>query len=329
VPASWSVAEDRALRDAAVGWLALLTNDGAEPLTTEQIKEFRFRGEPMPLMDMQRGIRKPAVLDAALSFRTVYRADGARRPYEDAVGADGLIRYKYRGTDPQHAENRALRAAMERRLPLIWFFGVGPALWLPTYPVFIVGEEPHQLQFIVGEEPHQLQFIVGEEPHQLQFIVDAVTGGEIEPRGALEEALKRYITVETTRRLHQPVFRATVMRAYDTRCAVCALGHSQLLDAAHIVPDRDEAGAAVIRNGLALCKIHHAAFDSHILGVRPDLVVEIRRDLLDEIDGPMLRYGLQGRHGERLMVLPSSRREHPDPALLEMSYDRFRSAAAL
>ncbi|MBM6404615.1 HNH endonuclease [Phycicoccus sp. CSK15P-2] len=286
-------------------WLARRTNDGADPLTTEEIKEFRFHGEPMPLMDMQRGIRKPAVLDAALSFRTVYRAEGAERPYEDAVGPDGLIRYKYRGTDPTHPENRALRSAMQRKLPLIWFFGVGPAIWLPTYPVYIVGEEPGQ--------------------HQ--FVVDAVTNGAVTPQGALEETLKRYITVETRRRLHQPIFRATVMRAYETRCAVCALGHSQLLDAAHIVPDRDEAGVAAIRNGLALCKIHHAAFDTHILGVRPDLVVEIRADLLEEVDGPMLRHGLQGRHGQRLMVVPSARKERPDRHLLEISYETFRTAS--
>ncbi len=287
-----------------MAWLAVRTQDGADSLTTEELKEFRFRGEPMPLMDMQRGIRKPAVLEAALSFRTVYRAEGAERPYDDDVGPDGLIRYKYRGTDPNHPENRALRVAMERALPLIWFFGVGPGVYLPTFPVFIVAEEP------------QLH----------QFVVDAVSGGTLEVEGAIEETLKRYLTVETKRRLHQPIFRATVMRAYETRCAVCSLGHGQLLDAAHIVPDRDEAGVAAVRNGLALCKIHHAALDAHILGVRPDYVVEIRPDLLEEIDGPMLRYGLQERHHQRLMVVPTSRRERPDRDLLEIAYERFRAA---
>jgi putative restriction endonuclease len=183
------------------------------------------------------------VLAAALSFRTVYRPEGGERPYEDAVGPDGLIRYKYRGTDPDHPENRALRAVMHGARPL-----------------------------------------------------------------------------------HQPIFRATVIRAYATRCAVCALGHARLLDAAHIVPDRDERGIAAVRNGMALCKIHHAALDSHILGVRPDYVVEIRPDLLQEVDGPMLRYGLQERHGEKLMVLPSQRSERPDRDLLELAYETFRRA---
>lgn len=304
MPVQWSDANDRLLRREAMAWLALRTNDGTDPLSSSEVAEFTFRGERFPLMDMQRGIRKPAVLDAALSFRTVYRPDGAIRPYDDAVGSDGLIRYKYRGTDPQHPENRGLRVAMERRLPLIWFFGVGPGVYLPTFPVFIVGEEPKQLQ----------------------FSVDAVSGGSLNPESPLEETLRRYITVETKRRLHQPIFRATVMRAYDTRCAVCALGHSSLLDAAHIVPDREEGGVAAVRNGLALCKIHHAALDARILGVRPDYVVQIRADLLDEIDGPMLKHGLQERHGQPLMVLPRSHRERPDPLLLEQSYANFRAS---
>lgn len=255
----------------AMDWLSLRSNDGADALTTDEIKDFRFDGDPLPLMDLQRGIRKPAVLEAALSFRTVYRPEGADRPYEDAVGVDGLIRYEYRGTDPDHPDNRALRVAMNRRLPLIWFFGVGTARYLPTYPVFIIKEEPNELQ----------------------FVVDAVSRGALGADSALEETVKRYITVETRRRLHQPIFRATVIRAYNTRCAVCALGHAQLLDAAHIIPDRDEHGIAAVRNGLALCKIHHAAlaaYAAHILGVRPDYVVEIRDDLLHEVDGPMLKY---------------------------------------
>jgi putative restriction endonuclease len=117
--------------------------------------------------------------------------------------------------------------------------------------------------------------------------------------------------------VHQPVFRASVMRAYGTRCAVCALRHHQLLDAAHIVADREEAGVGAVRNGLALCKIRHAAYDCPVLGIRPDLVVEIRADLLDEVDGPMSEHGLKGRHGQRLLALPAARAERPDRELLD------------
>jgi hypothetical protein len=59
-----------------------------------------------------------------------------------------------------------------------------------------------------------------------------------------------------------------VLRAYRDCCAVCRLRHEELLDAAHILPDGHPRGEPVVRNGLALCKLHHAAFDRHILGIR-------------------------------------------------------------
>ncbi len=175
-------------------------------------------------MDAQRGIRKPRQLSAALSIRTVYRPEGASRPYEDGMGVDGFLRYKWRGDDPDHAENRALRAAMEQGVPMIWFFGVGVAQYQPVFPVFIVSEEPGQHQFAVTTE-------VGRDLAR--------------PDTPVEAQLRRYIIAETKRRLHQPVFRATVMRAYETRCAVCALRHGELLDAAHIVADSEEASIPV------------------------------------------------------------------------------------
>jgi putative restriction endonuclease len=170
-------------------------------------------------------------------------------------------------------------------------------------------------------------YLLWEEIDSHQFVVDPDVARSLVPRGSrLEENLKRYVMREVRQRVHQPVFRATVLRAYQNQCAVCSLRHTELLDAAHIVPDRDDAGIPSVRNGLAMCKIHHAAFDAHILGVRPDLVVQIRRDLLTEIDGPMLRHGLQDCQGRALRVIPSARMERPDPALLEATYVRFLEA---
>ncbi len=288
-----------------MAWLTIRTHDGTNSITSQELLDFRFRGEPFRLMDAQAGIRKPRGWSAALSIRTVFTREGAPRPYDDTIGSDGLVRYKWRGIDPEQADNRALRAAMHQGVPLIWFFGVGTATYQPIFPVYLVREEP--------------------ESHQ--FAVDPDVARSLVPTGSrLEENLKRYVMREVRHRLHQPVFRATVLRAYQNRCAVCALTHSELLDAAHIVPDRLEEGIASVRNGLAMCKIHHAAFDSRILGIRPDRVVQIRRDLLEEIDGPMLKYGLQGCHGQSLRVVPRSRSERPDRELLGAAYEQFRAA---
>jgi putative restriction endonuclease len=112
-----------------------------------------------------------------------------------------------------------------------------------------------------------------------------------------------------------------VVAAYRTQCAVCRLRRSELLDAAHIVPDYI-GGALVVTNGVALCKIHHAAYDSNLLGIRPDYVTEIRADLLAEIDGPMLRHGLQEVHGQTITV-PRSPAQRPSIEALEQRYSQF------
>ena len=77
---------------------------------------------------------------------------------------------------------------------------------------------------------------------------------------------RAYFERLTSARLHQPVFRARVLQAYGERCAMCRLHQAQLLDTAHIIPDGQPKGDPVIPNGLALCKIHHAAYDVNLIG---------------------------------------------------------------
>lgn len=294
-----------AARLAAIDWLARQRVAGVEYWTQADLSKFTFDGTPIPLMDRQRGIRKPASFDAALAIRTVFRPEGAARPYEDGMGEDGLLRYKWRGDDPRHPENRALRKAMELQAPIIWFEGFAAGLYTAIAPVYLLAEEPERQQFVVALGEDQLGLDVGTE---------------LDPRR------KRYVETMTKHRLHQPLFRAGVMRAYETRCAICSFRHGNLLDAAHITPDAADDGVPATSNGLALCKIHHGAYDANIMGIRPDLVIEVRADILEEIDGPMLKYSIQALHGEKLMMVPRSRREKPDPVRLEARYHQFRTA---
>ena len=117
------------------------------------------------------------------------------------------------------------------------------------------------------------------------------------------------------------MFRARVLRAYEQACAICRLKHVDLLDAAHILSDA-EGGQPVVTNGLSLCKIHHAAYDRGILGVRPDYVVQVRPDVLLEVDGPMLKHGIQDVHGW-VLELPRRAAERPDRDLLAQRFEVF------
>ena len=89
--------------------------------------------------------------------------------------------------------------------------------------------------------------------------------------------------------------------------------------------DRDERGRPEVPNGLSLCKIHHAAYDANILGVAPDYLVHVRRDILEEHDGPMLKHGLQDMDGHRI-ILPRVALKRPNPEYLEARFTQFRAA---
>lgn len=114
------------------------------------------------------------------------------------------------------------------------------------------------------------------------------------------------------------------MLAYQQQCTVCALKHGKLLDAAHIIGDDKPHGVPSVVNGLSLCKIHHAAYDTNLLGISPDYVVRINRELMDEIDGPMLRHGLQEMDG-RGLTLPKRRVDRPAKERLAERFDEFKA----
>jgi len=268
---------------------------------------FGFDGQRVPLVGPQ-GIFKPAAVrdGCPLSITTIAPPLDGPPPYADAMGEDGLLTYRYRGTDPMHHENVGLRRAMHSRTPLIYFQGVVPGRYLAMWPVFVVADDPDDLAFVVEVSAVEL------------------TGVRDEP-AVVDDLSKRYVWRQVKQRVHQAGFHQRVLAAYQRTCALCQLRHEELLDAAHIIPDGRPGGDPVVPNGFALCKIHHSAFDFNIIGIRPDLVVEVRKDVLVEIDGPMLRHGLQGLHGGRAST-PRRLQLRPSVDRLEERYAEFRKA---
>ncbi len=197
---------------------------------------------------------------------------------------------------------------MIERRPLIYLYGIAPNLYEPIFPCYVVGDHPEELGF-----------------HVVADAASAPVGPDASDQLDLAAPRRRYATAAVKVRLHQRRFRELVLSAYRIRCAVCRLRHGELLDAAHILPDRDQRGRPEIPNGLALCKIHHAAYDADILGVAPDYLVHVRRDVLEEHDGPMLEHGLQRMEGRRI-GLPRAASKRPNREYLEERYGRFRAA---
>lgn len=294
------------IRLAAFQWLREREGSGGVIPGRELIEGFLFEGERITLKGptgiwLPRGFRYP------ISITTVL--DG---PYRlDSIADDGILDYSYRGTDPNHRENRALREALRARTPLIYFKETRLHHFQAIWPVIILEDHPETLSVRASMDPAYQNL----NPDSDTSVI---------PYSPLD--LRRYAWTQTRQRLHQNAFRDLVISAYDERCAICRLNHPELLDAAHIIPDSDDRGTPVVQNGLSLCKIHHAAYDRNILGVDPDYRVRIREDILREHDGPMLRHGLQELDGSRL-TLPTHKQDQPDRARLEERFRIFLSAS--
>ena len=294
--------DDRMVRIAAFQYIVKLQQLHGDILPWSALASgFVFQGLTIPLIGAA-GIWKPQVLEVPLSITT-----SPRDPYGDVIGDDGLLSYRYQGSAARSYDNDGLRRAMHEARPLIYFRGLDRGQYSALWPAVIVADDPATRTFTVACEDVQLL-----RPDLGVTVVD--------------EVRRRYVTRLAVQRLHQTEFRQRVLKAYRQSCSVCNLRHVQLLDAAHILPDLHEQGQPVVPNGLSMCKIHHAAFDANILGVRPDYIIEIRDDILGEVDGPMLEHGLQAHHGGKLLV-PRAAAEHPDPARLELRWQEFRSAS--
>lgn len=297
---------DSRVRGAVFQWLAAQVSLHGDSVPRKVLEQgFELGGKRVHVIGPQ-GIFKPAVMQVPISITT-----SPKGPYDDAIGPDNLLRYRYRGIDPDHPDNVGLRIAMERGLPLAYFHGIVPGKYSVFWPVFVVQDSPEDLVFSV---------VVDDALH-----TDMASQSRREA-SQISDVRRAYVTSLARRRLHQSAFRERVLRAYRQQCAFCRLRHRELLDAAHIIPDRDPMGEPVVSNGISLCRLHHAAFDKFFLGVRPDHVIQVRPDVLEEIDGPTLQHAIQGLHGQRI-ILPRKALEKPATEFLAERYERFLKAA--
>ena len=279
-------------------------------LPAEEIRKgFTFEGRRIPLVNPQRGIFKPKEMKFLLSIKTVFPRPGGKIWYEDQIDIHRKIfeslesiDYAFMGTNPNAADNRWLREAFENQIPVIYFLGIAPGQYQAIAPVFIGGWDEDTLKAkVLFGRPDRKEIVPPETPED-----------------------RRYAFQVVKQRVHQGQFRESILAAYKERCALSGIPERRLLDAAHIIPDVDpEFGQPVIPNGLLLSKIHHAAFDSHLIGIDPDYGLHVSKRLLDQNDGPTLE-ALKQLGGKKLR-LPKRKQDYPDRERLERRYEEFKA----
>ena len=299
---------DELIRKAAFDHLRALSA-GRDYLTSEDLaRGFLFEGQRIPLVNPRRGIFKPRQMKFLLSIRTVFPKPGnwiwyddQRQVHQALYRSNDVVEYAFMGANADAADNQWLRQACEEQVPIVYFIGVAPGRFFAACPSYIASWDRNKLRATVG---------FGEP-------VDYLSN-----RYSDNEPARRYALRIVKQRLHQATFREAVIMAYANRCAISGLPESMLLDAAHIVADKDEVlGQPVVPNGLPLSKIHHAAFDAHLIGISPDLRIHVSPRLLDQKDGPMLD-AIKGVHGQALR-LPARAIDSPDRNRLAIRYEEF------
>ena len=280
-------------------------------LTANELKPgFIFEGERIPLVNPQRGIFKPQQMRFLLSIKTVFPKPGGKVWYDDQREAhrqifegDETIDYAFMGRDPDAADNRWLREAYENQIPIIYFLGIAPGRYQAELPSFISGWDSKALKARVAFGAPDQETIAP-------------------PANAPE---RRYALRAVKQRLHQASFREAVITAYNGRCALSGMPESLLIDAAHIVTDKDELfGHPVVPNGIPLSKIHHAAFDAHLIGIDPDYRLHVSDRLLGQNDGPVLE-ALKRLNGGTIQF-PKRDQDYPDQDRLALRFERFKAA---
>jgi putative restriction endonuclease len=304
-------AHDTLVRLAAFARVRQLNGLHDHLTAAELAPGFVFNGERIPLVNPQRGIFKPRQMAYLLSIKTVFPKPGGRVWYDDqrevhrqVFEGEETIDYAFMGQNPDAADNRWLREAFEQRIPIIYFLGIAPARYKAMLPAFVCGWDATGLKARVG---------FGMQNRD-EFVLPETV------------AERRYALREVQQRLHQASFREALMNAYDGRCALTGLPEPLLLDAAHIIPDTDERlGQPVVPNGIPLTKIHHAAFDAHLIGIDPDYRLHVSDRLLGQHDGPMLE-ALKRLNGG-IIRLPHREKDYPDRDRLAERFRLFKAAA--
>ncbi len=158
---------------------------------------FPYHGQWVSFGSFQKGIHRPRQMvgPAALTLMTAARVPGKQAAYEDELDADNrTILYHYRSGPIDQPDNRALRAAFEMQVPLIYFHGLAPGQYMVVQPVFVTADDPVA---------------------RMVLLEVGLPVADLQGEGIVSTPdVRAYALREVRQRLHQQRFRRDVLTAY-------------------------------------------------------------------------------------------------------------------
>jgi putative restriction endonuclease len=241
-------------------------------------------------------------------------------PYNDAV-TQGQFEYIGEGLEGDQSEdspgNSALIDAHSSKIPIHFFYQRGEGKdWEYQGLVEVVDYE-----FEKQDGREVLVFTL--EHHQQSEKSEPSKERIEEERTQLREATESepQLTTddeqytESRRRARDSAFTQLVREAYDGQCAICGSERKSPdgkpeVEAAHIYPKR-KGGSDDVRNGIALCKLHHWAFDTGWFSLSDEHEILVK-------DAPERNgyHEFKQLEGDQIR-LPDEDEAHPHPMFLE------------
>lgn len=126
-------------------------------------------------------------------------------------------------------------------------------------------------------------------------------------------ARSRQSTIRSIKKaLRDSSFSQRVLTAYGFRCAVCSI-QLNLIEAAHIVPVAVDGSTDDTSNGIALCFLHHKAFDNSLIAIADDYHVLISDGQIRRFQEDRRAGGLRGfKNALRpIILLPPATTDRP------------------
>jgi putative restriction endonuclease len=147
--------------------------------------------------------------------------------------------------------------------------------------------------------------------------LDAVTDDEIEE---VADTKRRTIIRTIVTKYRSAKFREKVLDAYGHKCAFCQIQLS-LIDAAHIIPVASPESTDEVVNGVALCKLHHFAYDGNLVSFNERYQIEISKNRVRALTKIRKAGGLADFEKSlgKSILLPTNSRQQPNPAYIKKS----------
>lgn len=157
----------------------------------------------------------------------------------------------------------------------------------------------------------------GKDPAQLDVLRRMASSPlEVEPDDV--PGPRRKVMTTTLRLLRDRRFSQNVLEAYRHKCAFCAV-QLQLLDAAHILPVAHPESHDRVSNGVALCALHHRAYDGALVTFDSAYVIRMSPNAVTSLKGDGRAGGLAGFKSalRPTLLVPGRRASQPSAIMIQ------------